>query len=404
MPIRCSSWRGGSREASAAKPNNNRIQKFDSAGTFLTTWGDYGSGNGQFAGPTSVAVDGSGNVYVSDTDNYRIQKFDSTGAFEGTWGGFGQGNGQFSRPTGVAVDGSGNVYVGDVNRIEVFDKKGTFLTAWASAGYFVAVDGAGNVYARGVSYDCSIYVFDGTGAFKGLYPCGSGGSGDGQFIAYGVAVGGSGIVYVTDNQNNRIEAFAGYGVQTFTAGTPSGSNITSSPPGSGTDVTLSSVSSPGTTLITVSPSGQTLPIGLQLGNPPVYYYIATTATYTSPVTVCINYSSAQYSDPSTAELLHFEGGNWVNVTISNDVINSVICGQTSSLSPFAIAQKSAIAPVISWTPPTAITYGTALSSAQLNATANVPGTFAYSPAAGTVLNPGAGQTLSVTFTPTEAIT
>jgi hypothetical protein len=41
---------------------NTRIQKFDSAGTFLTTWGDYGSGNGQFAGATGVAVDGSGNV------------------------------------------------------------------------------------------------------------------------------------------------------------------------------------------------------------------------------------------------------------------------------------------------------------------------------------------------------
>src|SRR5207302_9259021 len=38
---------------------------------------------------------------------------------------------------------------------------------------------------------------------------------------------------------------------------------------------------------------------------------------------------------------------------------------------------------------------------QLNATANVPGTFAYTPAAGAVLNPGAGQTLSVTFTPTN---
>ena len=58
-------------------------------------------------------------------------------------------------------------------------------------------------------------------------------------------------------------------------------------------------------------------------------------------------------------------------------------------------------PTITWANPAAISYGTALSTTQLNAAASVPGTFAYTPAAGTVLNAGAGQTLSVTFTPTD---
>ena len=58
------------------------------------------------------------------------------------------------------------------------------------------------------------------------------------------------------------------------------------------------------------------------------------------------------------------------------------------------------ATAISWTTPAPITYGTALSSAQLDATANVPGSFSYSPAAGTVLTAGP-QTLSVAFTPTD---
>ena len=57
-------------------------------------------------------------------------------------------------------------------------------------------------------------------------------------------------------------------------------------------------------------------------------------------------------------------------------------------------------PTISWSPPSSILFGTALGPAQLNATANVPGTFAYTPAAGTLLQPGS-QTLSVTFTPTD---
>ena len=57
-------------------------------------------------------------------------------------------------------------------------------------------------------------------------------------------------------------------------------------------------------------------------------------------------------------------------------------------------------PVITWATPAAITYGTPLSSAQLNATANVPGTFVYSPAAGTVLTANI-RTLSVKFTPAD---
>jgi hypothetical protein len=58
-------------------------------------------------------------------------------------------------------------------------------------------------------------------------------------------------------------------------------------------------------------------------------------------------------------------------------------------------------PTVAWATPAAITYGTALSSTQLNATASVPGTFVYTPAAGTVLGAGT-QTLSVIFTPTDA--
>ena len=57
--------------------------------------------------------------------------------------------------------------------------------------------------------------------------------------------------------------------------------------------------------------------------------------------------------------------------------------------------------VITWATPATITYGTPLSTAQLNATANIPGSFVYSPAAGTVLGASAAHTLTVTFTPTD---
>jgi RHS repeat-associated protein len=57
-------------------------------------------------------------------------------------------------------------------------------------------------------------------------------------------------------------------------------------------------------------------------------------------------------------------------------------------------------PTITWAAPAAISYGTVLNATQLDATASVPGSFAYTPAAGTVLTAGT-QTLSVTFTPTD---
>ncbi len=63
----------------------------------------------------------------------------------------------------------------------------------------------------------------------------------------------------------------------------------------------------------------------------------------------------------------------------------------------------ATTPTITWATPAAITYGTALSGTQLDATASAPGTFVYNPAAGATPNAGT-QTLSVTFTPTDTTT
>src|SRR5262245_33181953 len=60
-----------------------------------------------------------------------------------------------------------------------------------------------------------------------------------------------------------------------------------------------------------------------------------------------------------------------------------------------------VTPTITWSNPASIVYGTALGATQLNATASVPGTFTYTPAAGTILKAGSGQTLSVSFTPTD---
>jgi hypothetical protein len=55
---------------------NNRVQKFDSDGNFLSQWGTAGSGDGQFKHPLYLAVDDSGyNLYVTDSGNGRVERF-----------------------------------------------------------------------------------------------------------------------------------------------------------------------------------------------------------------------------------------------------------------------------------------------------------------------------------------
>jgi hypothetical protein len=105
--------------------------------------------------------------------------------------------------------------------------------------------------------------------------------------------------------------------------------------------------------------------------------------------------------PQLANALFFGGTGGIN-TAGQILIAEEFNG---SLGP-AIEQAVLLTPntpTITWPAPADIVYGTPLSSTQLNATANVPGTFVYAPAIGTVLNAGNGQKLSVTFTPTDAI-
>ena len=76
-------------------------------------------------------------------------------------------------------------------------------------------------------------------------------------------------------------------------------------------------------------------------------------------------------------------------------------GSVTATAAVTVTAPTRTTPVITWPAPASIVYGTALTGAQLNAATTVPGSWAYSPAAGTVLAAGSGQTLSVTFTPTN---
>jgi hypothetical protein len=79
--------------------------------------------------------------------------------------------------------------------------------------------------------------------------------------------------------------------------------------------------------------------------------------------------------------------------------SGLFAGSTSPIVNEVVTQSQ---PIISWSNPAAITYGTALGGTQLNATASVPGTFTYSPALGTILTAGTQQ-LSVSFVPNDTV-
>src|SRR5438105_2699106 len=197
------------------------VQKFTAGGTFVTEWGSYGGGHGQFGPIGGIGTDPAGNVYVVDSSHNRIQKFDPNGTFLTSWGGRGSGLGRFNfgssqNPTqppggGIAVTAS-YVYVADSgnHRIERFNLQGGEPMQWGSYG-----NSPGNFsYPRGVAAnEAEVIVadddnhrlerFDPNGVFQGA--AGSRGSGPGQFgFPYGVALDAAGNVYVADDINHRV--------------------------------------------------------------------------------------------------------------------------------------------------------------------------------------------------------
>jgi tripartite motif-containing protein 71 len=164
--------------------NNNRVQKVNSSYSIQTAWGSLGTANGQFNSPQTIAVDTSGYVYVSDVptsvneDVGRVQKFDSAGVWIASWGGEDRSvNGSVSFPGGVAIDASGNSFIVDTMnmRIQKFDSAGTYLLKWGSAGTgngqfdfsgpaTIALDASGKVYVPDTG-NSRIQVFDTSGNY-----------------------------------------------------------------------------------------------------------------------------------------------------------------------------------------------------------------------------------------------
>lgn len=130
--------------------------------------------------------------------------------------------------------------------------------------------------------------------------------------------------------------------------TPAGSNVSVAPidisTGAATvTLTFTSITQPGNTRLTTSSGGPTPPAGFALGSPPVYYELTTTAVFAGSIMVCIDYTGIVFAGPPA--LYHLESGVMVNRTTSVDTVNEIVCGNVTSLSPFALLQDAA-APTI----------------------------------------------------------
>ena len=195
---------------------NNRIQKFDSSGNYLSQFGTPGSGNGQFKTPIGIVLDSSGNIFVVDSENQRIQKFDSSGNYVSQFGTPGSGNGQFKTPRGISIDSLGNIYVVDSenNRVQKFDSSGTYVFQFGSDGagngefknpVGIALDSLKNIYVTDYGNN-RIQKFDSHGTYVSQF--GSSGGGDGEFKnPTDIFLDSHDYIYVVDHYNNRIQKF-----------------------------------------------------------------------------------------------------------------------------------------------------------------------------------------------------
>ncbi|MDQ6864760.1 MAG: hypothetical protein M3044_13165 [Thermoproteota archaeon] len=84
--------------------------------------GALGAASGQFKDAGGIGVDALGHIYVVDRSSDRIEKFDSNGTFITEWGSLGTSNGQFNEVTDVTVGLAGHVYVSDYSNdnVQVF--------------------------------------------------------------------------------------------------------------------------------------------------------------------------------------------------------------------------------------------------------------------------------------------
>ena len=166
--------------------NNHVVRKITSGGTISTYAGNNGFGagyagdggpanNAQLFYPAGLAFDSSGNLYIADSQNNAIRKVIASNSQITTAVGSGATSGRLSNPTGVAVDSSGNIYIASPGNNRILKYSGGSLSTFAGAGTAAGFSGDGGLAIIAQLAD-----------------------------PQGVAVDAAGNVYIADTVNSRI--------------------------------------------------------------------------------------------------------------------------------------------------------------------------------------------------------
>ena len=177
----------------------------------LGTDGRSGLGENEFNKPSDVAIAPNGDIYVSDGyGNSRVMRFGADGRFKQSWGEKGSGPGEFDLVHNIVIDKKGRVYIADREneRVQIFDANGKFLEQWKHVGkpFGLHIDDKMRVYITDGESN-NVYVVSERG--KVLSKFGKTGGGPGEFkMAHSITVDNKGNIYVAEGDGQRIQVFS----------------------------------------------------------------------------------------------------------------------------------------------------------------------------------------------------
>jgi uncharacterized protein (TIGR03437 family) len=286
--------------------------------------------------PAGVAVDSSGNVYIADYGNYTVRKVDTKGnitTFAGTGAPGYSGDGGpankalLAQPYAVAIDPAGNIYISDLSNTNIrqvtSDGNIHTIVSGVSADS-IAVDGAGSIYfsdsftntIRKILSDGTQFVIAGIPGSPGF--SGDGGPGTSAQLnqPHGVALDGSGNVYVADSGNMVIRLLSPVSSSISVVNSASGNGVSITP---GEIVTIYGTGLGPSTPVSAQPGSNGF-FGTQLAgttvsfngtNGPVIYASATQVSaivpYSMPIgaaaNVSVNYQGQSFSTASAIPIV-----------------------------------------------------------------------------------------------------